>query len=227
MRILIATVTAGAGHLQAACALEEALSELRPRDTIERLDVLDFTPKLYRKVYVESYLKLVERAPDLWAHMFKKTDDPEYLRKVKRVRGALSQLTTTKFVTRVKRFKPEIIFCTHYMPAEIAGELKDDLGGPLVANVVTDFEAHALWMQAGVDVYFVAAPETKARLVARGLAAESVIVTGIPVSARFSKPLDAAAVRKRIGIRDDLPVVLVLGGGFGMGPVGRILHELN
>ena len=51
MRILIATVTAGAGHLQAACALEEAWGELRPRDTIERLDVLDFTPKLYRKVY--------------------------------------------------------------------------------------------------------------------------------------------------------------------------------
>ena len=65
MRILIATVTAGAGHLQAACALEEAWGELRPRDTIERLDVLDFTPKLYRKVYIDSYLKLVERAPDL------------------------------------------------------------------------------------------------------------------------------------------------------------------
>ena len=227
MRILIATVTAGAGHLQAACALEEAWRELRPRDTIERLDVLDFTPKLYRKVYVDSYLKLVERAPDLWAHMFKKTDDPQYLRKVKRVRSALSQLTTTKFVARVKRFRPEIIFSTHYMPSEVVGELKKDLGNPMVATVVTDFEAHALWMQADVDVYFVAASETKARLVARGLAGDSVVVTGIPISSRFSKPLDAMAIRKRLGIRDDLPVVLVLGGGFGMGPVARILDELN
>ena len=227
MRVLIATVTAGAGHVQAACALEEAWEKLRPRDTIERLDVLDFTPKLYRKVYIDSYLKLVERAPDLWAHVFKKTDDPEYLRKVKRVRGALSQMTTIKFVARVKRFKPEVVFCTHYMPSEIIGEMKDELGGPLIANAVTDFEAHALWMQPGVDIYFVAASETKARLVARGLPAESVIVTGIPISARFAAPMDTAAIRKRLGIRDDLPVLLVLGGGFGMGPVARILEELN
>lgn len=227
MRVLIATVTAGAGHVQAARALEEAWEELRPRDTFERLDVLDFTPKLYRKVYIDSYLKLVERAPDLWAHMFKKTDDPEYLRKVKRVRGALSQLTTTKFVARVKRFKPEVVFCTHYMPSEIVGAMKDELGGPVIANAVTDFEAHALWMQPGVDIYFVAASETKARLVARGLPADSVIVTGIPISARFTAPMDTPAIRKRLGIRDDLPVVLVLGGGFGMGPVARILGELN
>ena len=50
LRILIATVTAGAGHLQAAAALEEAWRQLRPRDTLQRLDVLDFTPRLYRKV---------------------------------------------------------------------------------------------------------------------------------------------------------------------------------
>lgn len=230
MRVLIATVTAGAGHLQAACALEEAWRELRPRDEIERLDVLDFTPKLYRKLYVDSYLKLVERAPDLWAHVFKKTDDPEYLRKVKRVRGALSQLTTTKFVTRVERFKPDVVFCTHYMPSEVVGSMRLEGGAPatpLIASVITDFEAHALWMQPGVDMCFVAAEETKARLVARGLEAERVVVTGIPISARFSKALDPAAVRKRLGIRDDLPVLLALGGGFGMGPVAGILRELN
>src|SRR5262245_7974351 len=51
LRVLIATVTAGAGHLQAAAALEEAWRSLRPQDTLARLDVLEFTPKLYRKMY--------------------------------------------------------------------------------------------------------------------------------------------------------------------------------
>ena len=45
MRILIATVTAGAGHLQAAAALEEAWRAARPADTVERVDVLDFVSK--------------------------------------------------------------------------------------------------------------------------------------------------------------------------------------
>jgi processive 1,2-diacylglycerol beta-glucosyltransferase len=98
---------------------------------------------------------------------------------------------------------------------------------PLVVSIVTDFEAHALWMDSCVDLYCVAAEETKARLVARGAAAESIIVTGIPISAKFSAKIDARAVRKSMGLRDDLPVLLVPSGGFGMGPVGQIVAALD
>ncbi len=49
LRVLIATVTAGAGHLQAAAALQEAWTVLRPGDVVEKQDVLEFTPKLFRK----------------------------------------------------------------------------------------------------------------------------------------------------------------------------------
>ena len=42
MRILIATVTAGGGHIAAAAALEEAWRALRPDDTVERLDLIKF-----------------------------------------------------------------------------------------------------------------------------------------------------------------------------------------
>ena len=96
-----------------------------------------------------------------------------------------------------------------------------------MVSIVTDFEAHALWMDECVDLYCVAAEETKARLIARGAAAENVVATGIPISARFSKSPDAKAVRKSYGWRDDLPVLLVLSGGFGMGPVAEILAELD
>lgn len=230
MRILIATVTAGAGHVQAAAALEEAWRVARPRDSVQRLDVLEFTPKLYRKMYVEGYVKLVEHAPELWAMVFKKTDNPSLVRKLTRLRRALAQATTAKFMRRLKQFKPEVVLCTHYMPLEIMGRLKTGTGAlpaPLTVSVVTDFEAHALWMEPAVDLYCVAADETKARLVARGAASEKVAVTGIPIASKFAQPVDGAKVRKRYGLRDDLPVLLVLSGGFGMGPVAEILGELN
>src|SRR6267143_6534823 len=70
-------------------------------------------------------------------------------------------------------------------------------GRPLVVSIVTDFEAHALWMNERVDLYCVAAEETKARLVARGAAAEKVVATGIPISARFSSKPDLLAVRQK------------------------------
>lgn len=229
-RILIATVTAGAGHLQAAAALEEAWRTLRPRDTLQRLDVLDFTPRLYRKIYVEGYVKLVEHAPELWGHVFKRTDNPKLIRKLARLRRALAHWTTNKFTRQIRKFKPDAVLCTHYMPLEILGRYKTKAkrAPNLVAvSVVTDFEAHALWMEPSVDLYCVAAEETKARLVARGASPAAVTVTGIPVAAKYSAPVEAAPVRKRLGLRDDLPILLVLGGGFGMGPVAQILTELN
>ena len=235
MRIFIATVTAGAGHVQAAAALEEAWRGRRPRDTVQRLDVLEFTPRLYRRMYVEGYVKLVEHAPELWGHVFKKTDNPALARKLTRLRRAFAGVVKNKFVRQLKRFRPDVALCTHYMPLEIMGLLKDEAAqgrradsiAPLTASIVTDFEAHALWMEPGVDVYCVAAEETKARLVARGVTTENVVVTGIPIAAKFSALIDTAEVRKRFGLRDDLPALLVLSGGFGMGPVAQILGELN
>jgi processive 1,2-diacylglycerol beta-glucosyltransferase len=73
----------------------------------------------------------------------------------------------------------------------------------------------------------VAAEETRARLLARQVPADQVVVTGIPIASKFSSKVDAAAVRRSLGLRDDLPVILVLGGGFGMGPVAQILQELH
>jgi len=230
MRILIATVTAGAGHVQAAAALEEAWRGLRPRDALQRLDVLSFTPRLYRKVYVDGYVKIIEHAPELYAHMFKKTDNPLLVKKLTRFRRTVAHLTTNKFVRQLRKCKPDAVLCTHYLPLEILAHLRGKAKQPLnpmTVSIITDFEAHALWMEAGVDLYCVAADETRARLVARGAAADRVVVTGIPVSAKFSASIDAPEIRKRMGLRDDLPVLLVLGGGFGIGPVAQILSEIN
>jgi processive 1,2-diacylglycerol beta-glucosyltransferase len=228
MRVLIATVTAGAGHLQAAAALEEAWSNQYPGDTVERLDVLDFTPKLYRKAYLEGYVRLVEHAPELWAMVFKKTDNPTLVRKLTRLRRALSQVTAGKWVRYLKQSKADVVLCTHYMPLEILGRWQQTRkGAPFIGCVVTDFEAHALWMEPCVGLYCVAAEETRARLVARQVPPERVVVTGIPVAAKFAAKVDGAAVRRRMGLRDDQPVILVLGGGFGMGPVEEIVRELN
>jgi processive 1,2-diacylglycerol beta-glucosyltransferase len=230
MRVLIATVTAGSGHLQAAAALEEAWRSLRPRDTVQKLDVLDFTPKLYRTFYVESYLKIIEHAPELWAHVFKKTDNPELVRKLTRGRRMLAQITTAKFARRIQEWAPEVVLCTHYLPLEIMGRVVRENGtndSTFIVSTVTDFEAHALWMEASVDLYCVAAEETKARLVARGALANNVAVTGIPISSRFGARLKPSALRRQMGLRDDLHTLLVLSGGFGLGPVAEILSELN
>ena len=227
MRILIATVTAGAGHLQAAAALEEAWRRFRPGDVVEKVDLLDFVSRLQRRVYVQGYVKLVKHAPELWGMVFKKTDNPAWLRKVARFRRGFAERTNKKFVKYLKAFQPDAVICTHYLPVEIMAHQERKGFNPMTVCVVTDFEAHALWMEQAVDLYCVAAEATKASLLARGAKGENVVVTGIPIAPGFSALPNPRAVRKNYGLRDDLPVLLVLGGGFGMGPVARILSALD
>src|ERR1700690_2890861 len=268
MRILIATVTAGGGHIAAAAALEEAWRALRPDDTVERLDLIKFFSPLHKKVHEDGYVQLVERAPELWGMLFGKTDNPKVARRLSKLRRAFPSNSRKRFMRHLKQFKPDAVLCTHYLPLETLGLLrakgarlwrspaaegaKIETPGktstsarnlaaaagalhtaalqnkhPLVVSIVTDFEAHALWMDACVDLYCVAAEETKARRAARGAAASNAVATGIPIAAKFLSKPNPRTVRKTYGLRDDQPVLLVLGGGFGMGPVAEILAELD
>jgi processive 1,2-diacylglycerol beta-glucosyltransferase len=232
MRVLIPTVTAGAGHLQAAAALEEAWRALRPGDDVRRVDVLDYTPRWYRKIYVKGYLKLIEHAPDLYAMMFKKTDNPARIKELTKFRRQSSGVMAKKFVQEVVEFAPEVILAPHYLPLEIMGGVLNKKRyaaklKPFITCIVTDFEAHALWMEPCVNLFCVAAPGTKARLVARGAKDADVAVTGIPIAAKFSARVDADGLRAQLGFQSSVPTLLVLSGGFGMGPVREILGELD
>ncbi len=171
MRILIATVTAGGGHLAAAAALDEAWRALRPDDVVERVDVVKFFSPLHRKIHADGYVKLVERAPELWGMIFARTDDPKVARRLNQIQRLFPSVARLRFARFVKKFKPDAVLCTHYEPLAVSGSLKAEGTGSyraLCVSVVTDFEAHALWMEDGVDLYCVAEEETKARLIARG-----------------------------------------------------------
>jgi hypothetical protein len=121
------------------------------------------------------------------------------LRELKTLRRRFAEHTNRKFVRLVNQFNPDVVLCTHFLPLEVLGGVRSRNGArqPFVVCVVTDFEAHALWMEPVVDLYCVAADETKARLVARQVDQEKVAVTGIPIGARFSGLIDGRAVRRR------------------------------
>jgi processive 1,2-diacylglycerol beta-glucosyltransferase len=157
------------------------------------------------------------------------TDNPKVARSLNKLKRAFPSNSRHRFERHVKHFKPDVVLCTHYLPLELLGHRQKERStrAPMTVSVITDFEAHALWMDSCVDLYCVAAEETKARLVARGASADNIIATGIPIAGKFASKPDVKAVRKTCGLRDDQRVLLVLSGGFGMGPVAEILEELD
>jgi processive 1,2-diacylglycerol beta-glucosyltransferase len=227
MRILIATVTAGAGHVQAGAALEEAWKALRPRDAVKRVDVLEYSPAPFRRIYSQGYVKVIQHAPELYARSFRNSDDADFMRKASPLRRKLAGGIAHRFIRMVKEYGPQAVLCTHFLPPEALGSVpRWENGRPFIVSVVTDFEAHAIWMEPCVDHTFVAMPETKARLVARGMPEERVSAFGIPVSQGFRLAPNRRLARNLLGFSTG-KVVLVLGGGFGMGPVKEILQQLG
>lgn len=243
MRIVIATVTAGGGHLAAAAALEEAWRQARPGDTVERIDVLEFASPLNRRLHKDGYVQIAEHAPELWGILFDKTDNPKVAQVLERLRRLFPSSSRARFGRYLDAVNPDAVLCTHYMPLWTLSVWKRSLNGAcaprstvhpigrgkpvLVASVITDFDAHALWMDACVDLYCVAADATKARLVARGVPAHNVVVTGIPISPKFTRRPHMRTARRALGLRTGLRVVLVLSGGFGMGAVADTVAVLD
>ena len=59
-RILVLSAAVGAGHMRAAQAVELALREVAPADSLIRnVDVLTLTNAPFRKLYGEAYLDVV------------------------------------------------------------------------------------------------------------------------------------------------------------------------
>jgi len=221
--VLVLSAAAGAGHVSAAEALVEAL---RARGaTARHEEVLRLTSALFRRLYGDLYLELVNRRPELLGWAYDALDRPWRHRKRRLV---LDRLNTGPLKRMLRRSPPALALCTHFLPAEILLHLraKDGLRVPL-GVVITDLDAHALWLYRGVDWYFVAREETREHLVRLGIPRHTVHVTGIPVSPAFATPLPPRGARRALGLEPDRPTILVGAGGFGVGPVEAIVREVR
>ncbi len=87
--------------------------------------------------------------------------------------------------------------------------------------MITDFAAHPFWVFPHVDRYFVAADAVADELAGRGVPRRRIEVTGIPVDPRFARRIGREAARAHFGLDPDRPLVLVMGGGSGVGPLAR------
>jgi processive 1,2-diacylglycerol beta-glucosyltransferase len=97
-----------------------------------------------------------------------------------------------------------------------------------VVGIVTDFVVHPFWIYRNVDAYAVASQEMRSNLIARGIRPERIVVSGIPVDARFSRPrLTKEALRAALDLPADRRVVLMMGGGLGIGPIELMMRALG
>jgi len=223
-RVLILSASVGAGHVRAAQALEAAFSAGDFPGEARHLDVLRYTNQAFRTLYSQGYLELVDKAPDVLGWVYDRLDIPW---KSNRLQQAFEQANLVPFVKLLTSLRPEWALCTHFLPAGIIAWLRRHrrLQVPQ-AVVVTDFDVHALWLLRDVEHYFVAREEAAAYLEQIGVPPERISVTGIPVDPVFTVPKDRLEARRRHGLDQNLPTLLLSVGGFGLHGAARTLEAL-
>jgi processive 1,2-diacylglycerol beta-glucosyltransferase len=205
----------------AAKALLAAFDELGVQ--AEHADLLDHTALPFRRLYRQAYFDLVRTMPDLVEWIGRRLDKPSERTSVqRRLRARAVRLLSYEVPRIVDRYQPTVVVHTHFLGAQIiSGRMRRHRLLPQ-AVVITDFFAHAFWLQPGVARYFVASGEVRAQLLSAGVDEHRVRVTGIPIDLRFS---DLPAPAPAGG--DEKEHLLVLAGGLGADHVRKILTQLR
>jgi len=224
-KVLILSAAVGAGHLRAAEALEKTFKQLNFAEEVKNIDVLNYTNPLFRRLYGKAYLDMVNTMPEVLGWMY---DSIDKTWENERRRLALDRLNAQPLINLLKTEKPDLAVCTHFLPAEIISWLKakKKIDFPQTI-VVTDFDAHAMWLCHNYEQYFVALDETKVHLAKIGIPADKITVTGIPIDPLFAESKDKSAMRAKFGLEKDKLTILVSAGGFGVGNIEHLLEALS
>jgi processive 1,2-diacylglycerol beta-glucosyltransferase len=226
-KILVLSVSAGAGHVRAAQSLVAAAQLQFPQTAATHLDVMDFVPTSFKKIYADSYIKLVDKAPLLWAYLYKSTDVDDKTSIMSSVRRKIERLNTHSLTSAITQESADAIICTHFLPAELLSKrINKGEHLPPIWVQVTDFDVHGLWVHPHIQGYFVASAEVAARLAARGIAPNQIHVTGIPIMPQFSQQLSRDVCAKEIGLNPAKTTIIMMSGGLGVGNIAEMATEL-
>ncbi len=228
LRVTIFSCTYGGGHHRVAEVLEQEFERL-PGCEVEVYDYIEtFMGHLYNAVSTFFYVGTVRWAPWIWRWFYRTTSGIAHDSLTQRFINSLGKGRLTRFLAI---HRPDLVVCTYCVPAGAISELKQ-AGKTEVpcATVVTDHAVHSQWIHPHVDLYLVSSEYVRDGVVARGIPAERVLATGIPIDPRFAAAVDHRDLRRARGLDPDRPVILAMVGAANLvrGPLDlyRTLTEL-
>ena len=212
-RVMILAAGVGSGHNKAASAVEAGLASLGGDEEVRRLDILETTNEIFNRLYDDAYFALVSEAPWLVGWGYDNADPPFKLAPIVKW---LEQLNTIGLVRELRDYDPEVVICTHFLPARLVSIMlaRKQLKASL-SVVTTDYDFQGLWLTSPFSHFFAAREESRVYLTSIGVPSDRVSATGIPVRPGLADPVDREAVLRRFDLRPDRPVVLISAGAAG------------
>ncbi|XP_042505962.1 monogalactosyldiacylglycerol synthase, chloroplastic-like isoform X2 [Macadamia integrifolia] len=228
-KVLILMSDTGGGHRASAEAIKATFNEeFGDEYQVFVTDLWsDHTPWPFNQL-PRSYNFLVKHGP-LW----KLT----YYGSAPRVVHQSNFAATSTFIARevakgLMKYQPDIIISVHplmqHVPLRIL-RAKGLLEKIVFTTVVTDLSTcHPTWFHKLVTRCYCPTTEVAKRALKAGLQPSQIKVYGLPVRPSFVKPVrPKVELRRELGMDQDLPAVLLMGGGEGMGPIEATARALG
>ncbi|MFA5060437.1 MAG: glycosyltransferase [Candidatus Omnitrophota bacterium] len=212
------------GHHQATLAIEKSVRTLAPDCEIVNINGFGYAYPIIEKIINKAYLSVIKRTPKIWDYLY---DNPKVVKKTQKIKEAIHKANHAKLDRLFRDFSPDTVVCTQAFPCGMVADYKKTYNLSItIIGVLTDYAPHAYWINEGVDYYIVPSMDAKERYVQQGVDEHKIKVFGIPVDQKFSESLEKNKIAEKLGLDLNIPAVLVMGGGQGLGPIRTIVKSL-
>jgi processive 1,2-diacylglycerol beta-glucosyltransferase len=225
------------------CSIVDFPHEVSPavEDLIRRtyLESLKLMPNLYGKLYRMSELRATQggtpsRASELYERLQQFSEHwatrhyPEGGSPGPRRYEGSAMRTLDRLIEQTGA---TALVAPHFYGASALGRYKQQHPEAFAAVVLTDYVPHPMGVPVNLDLYVVADDAAAETVERTGVPEERIHPTGIPIDPAFEEPPDVAGVRREVlkfpeDAEDDLPVVIVMGGGLGAGHLESVAASL-
>ncbi len=245
-RILFLIADTGGGHRSAARAISNAIRLIKAggQQALEseevwtseagasaplRIEIVEAFEECSRfplRQFIRLYGPASRYTPQLYGLLFHLSNQPE---RIVTTQHLLSPLMLGGLERLLSRLQPDVIVSVHPLLNYVTIEALRRLGRsiPFIVVVTDLISAHHSWFAEGASAYAVPTEEVRQRYLARGLDPARVHLLGMPIDPRFTLPVGSReALRQKLGLEQDRPVVLLVGGGEGSGGLRRAVHAI-
>ena len=226
-KIAIISVSTGSGHVRAAQAIFNVAQKFYPEIEAEHINMMDYVSATLKNSIVESYDIIAKQLPELWGFFYKKTDRPKISEYIPKFISIFHQGNTGKFFKYINQFNPDHILCTHFLPIYAIGVMqKKNNTTKSVSLLMTDYHTHFLQKSPIVSHYFVSTKKMSWKLTQKGVPAQNITISGIPIDPSFYQDKNNNELKKSYNADNGKKNILVLSGGQGLVKIDGIITTL-
>jgi processive 1,2-diacylglycerol beta-glucosyltransferase len=221
-RALLLPGSIGMGHHAMAAALASSL-EARAWQT-DTLDAMQLLGSVEQWIGERVFRRMLA-TPGLYDAMYF-TGLRSGGRLPTRMDASASKRIVPKLAAHIERTRPDLVVSIFATAASAMARVAEQIPEVGQLTFCTDLNPHRMWVHAGTDCYLVRS-EASAAFVRRFDPEARIVISTAPVRPAIYNAPDRSTARAALGIPADEPCVLLMAGGWGLGPLAKIARALT